>query len=271
MIENETYDHSEILNNAEMAAKLAGAILLEGLDRKIEINYKSRIDPVTEVDLASQKCILDYLEPKYPEHTFIAEEQDNTIPAEDEAVWLIDPLDGTTNYSHGYRCFCVSIALVLKGKISVGAVYDPWADEMFSAIRGSGAKLNGKPLTVTGQDDLNRSLLVTGFPYDIRESKVNNLGLFNHLVMKAQAVRRDGSAALDLAYVAAGRFDGFWELKLKPWDMAAGALLVAEAGGKISRFDGSDFEIHSFDLLATNGKIHEAMISEISEVPSDRW
>jgi len=160
---------------------------------------------------------------------------------------------------------------MIRQEIAVGLVYDPWCDELFTAIRGQGACLNGNPVHVSEEDDLERSLLVTGFPYDIREGKVSNLGLFNHLILKAQAIRRDGSAALDMAYVAAGRFDGFWELKLHPWDVAAGALIIEEAGGTISAFAGEPFCITSYDVLATNGKIHTALMQAISEVPRDEW
>lgn len=261
----------KILNAAVRAANAAGEILMEGLDKTIKIDYKGKIDIVTEIDLSSQKCILNILKTEFPDHVMIAEEQENQSYSEERFVWLIDPLDGTTNYAHGYRCFAVSIAFLINNVPCVGVVYDPWGDELFSAILGRGAFVNNSPIRVTLESDLDRSLLVTGFPYDVRDAQINNLGLFNHFVVRAQAVRRDGSAALDLAYTAAGRFDGFWELKLHPWDLAAGALLVQEAGGKVSTFTGEKFHPEVFDLLATNGKIHERMVKEMSAVPREKW
>lgn len=267
------------LDAAVKAARSAGTILMNGLDRRLKIEYKGRINLVTEIDRASQECILNMLHSRFPDHEFLAEEEESqSIPpakrdeiGDGEYLWVIDPLDGTTNYAHGYRCFAISIALMIRQEIAVGLVYDPWGDELFTAIRGQGAYLNGNPVRVSEEDDLEKSLLVTGFPYDIREGKVSNLGLFNHLILKAQAIRRDGSAALDMAYVATGRFDGFWELKLHPWDVAAGALIIEEAGGTISAFAGEPFCITSYDVLATNGKIHSALMQAISEVPRDSW
>jgi len=272
VMNNETIcDPEAILAYAAEAARLAGKILLDGLDKRVKIDFKGRINLVTEIDIASQKCILEFLQERYPGHTFWAEEGEEKNPVGDRYVWLVDPLDGTTNYAHGYRCFSISIAFLIQNTITAGVVYDPWGDEMFTAIRGKGAYLNGSPIHVSAENSLGRSLLATGFPYDIRESNVNNVGLFNHLILKAQAVRRDGSAALDLAYLAAGRFDGFWELKLHPWDMAAGALLVEEAGGTVSTFDGGKFHVNTFDMLASNGRIHEQLIHEIANVPAERW
>jgi len=264
-------DAQHLLDAAVDAARAAGKIIMEGLDKRHTIDYKGQINLVTEVDVASQKCIVDRLRARFPDHVFWAEEEENHSPVDAPYLWLIDPLDGTTNYAHGYRCFSISIAFLIRGALAVGVVYDPWGDELFSAIRGYGAFVNGRQAGVSQETDLEKSLLVTGFPYDIREAEITNIGLFNHFVVRAQAVRRDGSAALDLAYVAAGRFDGFWELKLHPWDMAAGVLLVQEAGGRVSTFNGGDFHVRVFDLLATNGKIHDAMIGEIGGIARERW
>ncbi len=266
-----TIDEKLCLETAVRASREAGNILLNGLDRNIDVQFKGEIDLVTEVDNQSQECILKIMNTEFPEHHYIAEEGADLDTLNSEVVWLIDPLDGTTNYAHGYKCFCTSIGLVVKGELRVGVIYDPCADEMYTAIKGKGAFLNGKRIHVSGQDDLNRSLLVTGFPYDIREGKQNNVGLFNHMIMKAQAVRRDGSAALDLAYLAAGRFDGFWELKLHPWDVAAGVLIVEEAGGKITDFSGGSYNIDDFDLLASNTYIHDTMINELKQIPKEKW
>lgn len=253
------------------AARAAGGILMHYLDRTIKIEYKGRIDLVTEADKKAEECILKILSESFPGHGILAEESGNQKIDENRYIWVVDPLDGTTNYAHGYRCFSVSIALLVDGNRTVGVVYDPWGEELFTAVRDKGAFLNNKPLSVSKEKDLEKSLLVTGFPYDIREGHVTNLGLFNHLIVKAQAVRRDGSAALDLSYLAAGRFDGFWELKLKPWDVAAGILIVEEAGGTVTTFSGEQIEITSPDLLATNGSIHREMMHNISEIPPESW
>jgi myo-inositol-1(or 4)-monophosphatase len=178
--------------------------------------------------------------------------------------WIIDPLDGTTNYAHGYPVFCISIALENEGTIVLGVIYDPMREEMFAAVRGEGAYLNDKKLAVSRTDNISRSLLATGFPYDIRESKENNLDYFNSMAINVQAIRRAGAAALDLAYLAAGRFDGFWELKLKPWDTAAGCLMVEEAGGLVSNVFGEKWSIFSPHVLASNGLIHGQMIEVLS-------
>jgi len=174
--------------------------------------------------------------------------------------WIVDPLDGTTNYAHGFPFFCVSIALEKDGSVVLGVVYDPMRDDLFEASLGGGAHLNGKKLQVSSVSDLSRGLLATGFPYDIRESPDNNLDFFAAMIVKAQAIRRPGAAALDLAHLAAGRFDGFWELKLKPWDTAAGCLLVTEAGGVLSDMTGGKWSVFSPGLVASNGLIHQQML-----------
>ena len=259
------------LDAAEEAARAAGTIVMENLDRRLKVDYKGRIDLVTDADRASQECILDMLFRHFPNHEFLAEESERHDIGDGHYLWVIDPLDGTTNYAHGYRCFAISIALLIDRESTIGLVYDPWGDEMFTATRGHGAFVNGGQISVSDESDLEKSLLVTGFPYDIREGNITNLGLFNHLILRAQAIRRDGSAALDLAYVAAGRFDGFWELKLFPWDVAAGTLIVEEAGGTVSTFTGEPAALDSFDLLVTNGRIHEVLVQAISEIPRDSW
>ena len=179
--------------------------------------------------------------------------------------WIIDPLDGTTNYAHGYPIFCVSIALEVEGEILLGAVYNPMLKELFVAQKGEGASLNGSPIAVSGTTDLAKALLGTGFPYDLRENRNNNMNFFRALAMNAQAVRRAGAAALDLAYVAAGRFDGFWELRPMPWDTAAGWLLVTEAGGVVTDLFGAPYGIHSPHILAGNGAINGQMLRIIAE------
>ena len=244
-------------------ARRAGVLLKEKFNQKHEIHYKGEINLVTEADKMSEDLIIAAISQKFPDHGILSEES-QVITGVGKLRWIIDPLDGTTNYAHGYPVFCVSIALENEGTIVLGVIYDPMREEMFVAVRGGGLYLNEKKLHVSDVSDLSRSLLVTGFPYDIRKSKDNNLNFFNAMAIKVQAIRRAGSAALDLAYIAAGRFDGFWELKLKPWDTAAGCLMVEEAGGFISDIAGSKWHLQSPNLLASNGLIHHQMISVLS-------
>ncbi len=264
-------DLDTYLEKAVEAAQIAGALLLTKLSKTVTVEFKGTIDLVTEADKESQKCILEILTSAFPNHDFLAEESDDQPDYNKQYLWIIDPLDGTINFAHGYPCFCVSIGLMIDGTIRVGVVFDPFTGELFTAVKGKGAFRNRKRISVSKTQILDRSLLVTEFPYDIREGGINNVGLFNHLIMKVQAVRRDGSAALNLAYVAAGRFDGFWELKLHPWDVAAGILLIEEAGGTLSNFSGDSYSIDSFDLLATNGAIHQELSEAIIQIPRNSW
>ncbi len=246
-------------NFAINVAKEAGKILRDNFGRKFNISLKGQIDLVTEIDLLSEQFIKEQISSYYPKHQILAEEGGFTKTASDYC-WIVDPLDGTTNYAHGYPVFAVSIALVQAGRVVLGVVYDPMRDELFVAEAGEGATLNNRPLSVSQTNSLADSLLVTGFPYDIKVSNQNNLNHFSRFSLAARAVRRDGSAALDICYTAAGRFDGFWEMKLGPWDAAAGVLILTEAGGCISKFDGSDFDLYNPELLATNGLIHSEMM-----------
>jgi myo-inositol-1(or 4)-monophosphatase len=251
------------LKEASLAAVKAGKYLLEGLNRKKQIDFKGEVDLVTSYDRQSEEIIYAELSRNFPDHSFLAEEaisQDN----ESEYCWIVDPLDGTTNFAHSLPIFCVSIALVFKKEIIVGVVYDPARDEMFTVSKGNGACLNNRPIRISDTRELDKSLLATGFPYDVRVSPDNNLNHFSRFAIRAQAIRRCGSAALDLCYVACGRFDGFWEMKLKPWDLAAGALMVKEAGGRTTDFYGQDFEITSPDIVASNGLIHQSMLEIIT-------
>lgn len=245
---------------AIQVAREAGALLRDYAGRTITVSQKSSaIDLVTEVDLLSERLIVERISAHYPKHQILAEESGQTAVASDHR-WLIDPLDGTTNYAHGYPFYCVAIALEYKGEIILGVVYDPNRDELFVAERGAGATCNGRPIHVSKTARLTDSLLATGFPYDVRRRPTTSLDYFGRFVTSAQAIRRDGSAALDLCYLACGRFDGFWEQGLAPWDMAAGFLIVEEAGGCVTTFDGGPFTIYKPEMLATNGLIHQEMM-----------
>jgi len=252
-----------LLNFAIQTARDAGRLLAERFGRNLRVSNKSELDLVTESDLASERLIIDRIKTYYPRHAILAEESGTNPPAADgnqsDWRWIIDPLDGTTNYAHGYPCFCVSIGLEHKGSLELGVVYDPMRDELFTAERGEGAALNGKRIRVSPVPNLASALLCTGFPYDVRE-RSEFARHFANFIMNAQGVRRDGAAALDLAYVAAGRFDGFWEEGLKPWDVAAGALLIEEAGGKVSDYHRGPLDIFNPPILASNGLIHEQMM-----------
>jgi myo-inositol-1(or 4)-monophosphatase len=244
---------------AAEAAHKAGSVLKSRLGKKRTVGYKGVVNLVTEMDILAEKLIVSDIQKNFPDHDILAEERASKIHGS-PYTWVIDPLDGTTNYAHGFPIFCVSIALIKNGKTILGVVYDPTRDEMFVAERGKGARLNGRKLQVSSESILSRSLLATGFPYDIRESPINNFDHFHNFAVRAQAVRRAGSAALDLCYVAAGRFDGFWEMKLAPWDLAAGNLMVLEAGGAVTDFRGKSPGLNGKHVLATNGKIHKAML-----------
>ena len=241
-------------------AREAGRLLKSKLNDRHTIDFKGEIDIVTEADRMSEALILSAIRRQYPGHDVLAEESSATHNGS-SFRWIIDPLDGTTNYAHGYPVFCVSIALEIEGDICLGVVFNPMLDEMFVAEKGGGAYLNGHNLSVSKTAILSHSLLATGFPYDIRENENNNISYFTEMARKVQAIRRAGSAALDLAYVAAGRFDGFWELKLMPWDTAAGCLLVQEAGGLITDLSGLPFHLQSPHVIASNGRLHQDMIA----------
>jgi len=248
-----------MLNFAIETARDAGRLLLEKFDRGIAVSKKGDIDLVTEADLASEKLIVERIRSHFPKHAILAEESgEAVIDVNSQFKWIIDPLDGTTNFAHGYPCFCVTLALEHEGSVQVGVTYDPTRDEMFSAERGRGASLNNKPIRVSACEELSEALLVTGFPYDFkrREDFARHLTQF---LLNSRGVRRDGSAAIDMAYVACGRFDGFWEEGLNPWDMAAGVLLIEEAGGHVANYDGTQFNIYKPPILATNGLIHSQM------------
>jgi myo-inositol-1(or 4)-monophosphatase len=251
-------DYRKELKFAREIASKAGEILIKGLKKRRDVKLKGRVDLVTEFDLKSEKYITGQIARVFPKHSILAEEGGETNNRSSHH-WIIDPLDGTTNYAHGYPAFCVSIGLEVEGKMVVGVIYDPNRDEMFSAVDGGGAYLNRRRITVSRETRLSRSLLATGFPYDIAETKIDNLDNFARMYKEARGIRRGGSAALDMCYLACGRFDGFWELKLHPWDTAAGLVIVREAGGRVTDCDLKKYSIYGKQILASNGKIHRQM------------
>ncbi|MDI6767865.1 MAG: inositol monophosphatase family protein [Bacteroidota bacterium] len=249
------------------AAKQAGNFLSQNLGKVRDIQRKSDQERnlVTEIDKRSEEIIIETIKKHYPTHGILAEESGKSQRQESDYKWIIDPLDGTTNYTHSLPIFCVSIGVERKGEIVAGVIYDPNNDELFTAEKGKGAFLNSKRIKVSQTDSLTRSLLVTGFPYNITENPDHAVEHFINFLMTAQAVRRLGSAALDLAYIAAGRFDGFWEVALNPWDMAAGTLIVQEAGGEVTNFSGDTFSIYQKQILASNGKVHDEMVKVLKQ------
>jgi myo-inositol-1(or 4)-monophosphatase len=250
-----------MLNVAIEAAREAGKFLKYnvGRVRTIEKKQGEERNLVSEIDKGSEERIIGIIRRHFPNHAILAEESGASTAASDYK-WVIDPLDGTTNFLHGVPIFCVTIGIEYRGEIVAGVVYDPNLDELFTAEKGSGAYLNGKRLAVSTTSKLIESLLVTGFPYDIAQNPENAIGHFVNFLIEARGIRRLGSAALDLSYVAAGRFDGFWEVNLNPWDMAAGVLFVREAGGRVTDFAGAESSIYKKQVLASNGRIHEAML-----------
>ena len=252
-------DLQTCLEVAQKAAKLAGRVQMKYFGQTVKVKTKaSAIDLVTSVDDECDQKIVKLLRKHFPDHGFVTEE---TCVEDDPAyrfdlsrTWIIDPLDGTTNYAHGFPQFAVSIAFAIEGKLAVGVVYDPFKKEMFSAVKGRGASLNGQPISVSNTQHLGQALLATGFPYDLVNEPNNNLSHFERILPQCHGVRRPGAAALDLAYLACGRLDGFWELRLSPWDIAAGMLIIEEAGGKITDLTGAPLDIarRRLDLIGSN-------------------
>ncbi|MCF6277581.1 MAG: inositol monophosphatase, partial [Anaerolineales bacterium] len=249
--------------------RTAGAILRTGYNKTHQVDYKGVIDPVTEIDRQSEAFILQAILEKHPDHYILAEES-GVVDGKEENAWYIDPVDGTVNYAHGIPIFCVSIAYAHARTMKLAAVYDPMRDEMFTAERGCGAWLNGEPLHVSKVTELKRSLLVTGFPYDMWNTRNDNLADFGHFAKLTQGVRRLGSAALDLCYVGAGRFEGYWERSLKAWDAAAGGLIAEEAGANVTNLDGGeDYISPPQSIIAAPPVIHEQMLSILARTRKD--
>jgi myo-inositol-1(or 4)-monophosphatase len=253
------------LPELERLAREAGAILRAGYSKEHQVSYKGVIDLVTEMDHQSEAYLIGEVQKKYTDHHIVTEET-GVIQGNDEHKWYIDPLDGTVNYAHHIPIFCVSVAYAFRGQLTLGVVYDPMRDELFSAERGSGAFLNGKPTRVSEVTELQKSLLVTGFPYDAWNTAQDNFVNFVRFAKLTQGVRRLGSAALDLCYVAAGRFDGFWELALKPWDVAAGGLICREAGARTTNVEGmDDFISPPQSIVSSAPGIHARMLEVLHE------
>jgi myo-inositol-1(or 4)-monophosphatase len=244
-------------------ARAAGSILRKGINSDFQIDHKGEIDLVTEMDRRSEDYLIGQIRTSFPEHAIVSEEA-GELAGNASTCWYIDPLDGTSNYAHRVPIFAVSIAYAVDDQIQLGVIYNPMLDELFSAERGHGAWLNGTAIHTSKQAELDQAFLVTGFPYDVRQNSFNNLELFSRMMLRAQGVLRLGSAALDLVNVAAGRFDGFWEIRLKPWDLAAGALIVEEAGGVVTAFDGgANYLTPPYGIVAANHLLHPRLLSAL--------
>jgi myo-inositol-1(or 4)-monophosphatase len=271
---SQPYEHDipsdTLISVATEAARQAGAVLAECTRSGFRIEHKQIIDLVTDADRQAEQRIIDIIHDTFPAHRVLAEERGMKEQPLSRYKWVIDPLDGTTNFAHGFPAYCVSIGVECDGRGIMGVVYDPTRDELFTGQLDQGAFLNGIPISVSTTDHLDRALLVTGFAYDIRETSNNNLDHFVRFALKVQGLRRTGTAALDLCYVAAGRFDGFWEVALNPWDMAAGAVILREAGGTVTDFKGAPHSIYGRELVASNGRIHQTMLDvlQADEIPS---
>jgi len=253
------------IETARAAARLAGRIQLQGMNSHLEIDHKGRYDLVTDVDRRSERAIIATLGEAFPDVGILAEEDSPTAPGSNE-MWIVDPLDGTTNYASGYPAFCVSIALRVASEIVLAVVYEPVRDELFEAVAGQGARLNGSAIRVSETRELSESLLATGFPYDRCEQPETNLDRFCAMTMRTRGVRRGGSAALDLCYTACGRLDGYWEIRLNPWDVSAGALIVQEAGGQITGLAGDSYDWSGMDNLASNGLLHQKLVESLARL-----
>lgn len=250
---------SDLLEDAIRISRLTGELLKNRLLTEFSVDHKGELDLVTEMDRAAQDLIKKEILRKYPDHGILAEE-DLDIKGARGFKWIVDPLDGTTNYAHRFPVFSISIAVALEEDVLCGVVYNPVSEEIFTAVRGQGASLNALPIKVSAINRLDNSLLGTGFPYNIRNTAETNLDHFGKFALRTQGIRRCGSAALDLCFVACGRLDGFWELDLKPWDIAAGTLIVREAGGVTTDFEGRELGMDGSKVLASNGRIHSEMM-----------
>ena len=250
---------------AHQAVYAAGAVLVRNFNQPHQIILKGRHDPVTETDLESQRLIIDHIRQSFPDHQILAEEKGGPRPAPggSDGRWIIDPLDGTVHFAHGFPMFAVSIAFEWRGEVIYGVIYDPLREECFEAVRGEGARLNDHPIKVSEVANLDQALVATGFPYNLTERLDKLMARFRRVIALAEGVRRPGAATLDLCYLAAGRLDGFWEEGLKPWDTAAGALIVTEAGGRVTDFQGAPFQLTGDQILASNGHLHDQLMAAL--------
>ncbi len=258
---------SDINNLAIRAAKQAGGILLNYAQKGFSVHHKNQsINLVTEADLHAEQAIIDLVQETFPQHQILSEEQGLKRASGHGTKWIIDPLDGTTNFAHGFPMYNVSIGIEHEESCIMGVVYDPTRHELFHALQGQGATLNGIPIRVSRTPRLHEALLVTGFAYDVHTARDNNLKEFCEFSLQARGMRRTGTAAIDLCYIACGRFDGFWELQLNPWDTAAGTVIVKEAGGIVTNYAGGPYSIYDNTIIATNGHIHQEMVDVLQKV-----
>jgi myo-inositol-1(or 4)-monophosphatase len=262
-------NHSQdLISPMQSLAREAGALLMDFFHQQVKIEYKGDADLVTVADRKSEALILERIRKQFPTHDVMGEEGAR-IELGSDYKWYVDPLDGTTNFAHGFPVFCVSLAVEYRGRRVAGVIYDPTRDEMFAAELGKGALLNGQPIHVSATSRLGECLVGTGFPSQKRH-KSPNIYFYHQLTLRTHGVRRAGSAALDLCNVACGRFDGFWEFNLNPWDTAAGVLIVEEAGGRVTNFSGGPFRLDSRETLASNGLVHDALIAEFQAILAGR-
>ena len=258
----------ELIAPMQSMAREAGSLLMSYFNRKIKIEYKGDADLVTVADRKSEALILERIRAQFPSHDVMGEEGAR-IETGSDYKWYVDPLDGTTNFAHGYPVFCVSLGVQFRGRSAAGVIYDPTRDEMFAAEAGKGATLNGKPIRVSTASRLADCLIGTGFPSHKRH-KNPNIHFYHQITLRSHGVRRAGSAALDLCNVACGRFDGFWEFNLNPWDTAAGVVIAEEAGARITDFSGGPFQLNSRETLASNGLVHDELLHEFQEISAGR-
>ena len=269
MVHSPTQPSRSWLNSAITIAREAGVVVRQGFGKVQHLDFKGAVNPVTETDTAAETLILSRLRTAFPEHAILGEETGGSPWDVPGPIWLVDPLDGTNNFAHGFPHFCVSIGMMIGGELQIGVVYDPLRDELFAAQRGHGAKLNDDPVHVTSVAHLADAFLATGFGYNRRVAADNNTRRLDDFLRRSQGVRRAGSAALDMAYVACGRFDGYWESYLSPWDLAAGVLLVQEAGGRCTDYTGETAQLYSGrEVLISNGLIHDEMLRVLREGPT---
>src|SRR5271165_2886349 len=268
MTSHQSHQSLDLISPMQAMAREAGALLMDYFRQRVKIEYKGDVDLVTVADRKAEALILERIRKQFPTHDVMGEEG-TRIETGSEYKWYVDPLDGTTNFAHGYPVFCVSLAVERRGQRIAGVIYDPTRDEMFAAELGSGARLNGEAMHVSATPKLAESLVATGFPSQKRH-KSPNIYFYHQLTLRTHGVRRAGSAALDLCNVGCGRFDSFWEFNLNPWDTAAGVLIVEESGGKVTDFAGGAFQIASHETLASNGLVHDAILQEFQEIFAGR-